>query len=200
MWTNLARILRIDTTKKLSAAIGVCGFALVFIRVVVLLCEAYSAVRSERASDTELLKLCDEGAAAQSVRFRTTCMQARADMASPILFKATLKALKMCYTDFAEILGSPSRWSVAFLFVLSWFGPALFKIVLFNIMSGIPRRRRLEIDSDDEEEEERGEIVVLNGARSKPNRWNSVKRRLAFQRRDSRVCEEEGQFTTISTQ
>ena len=200
MWTKLARLLRIDTTKKLSAAVGVCGFALVFVRVVVLLCEAYSAVRSERASDGDLLKLCDEGAASQSVRFRNTCMQARAEMASPILFKAILRALKTCYTDFAEMLGSPSKWSVAFLFVLSWFGPSLLKILVVSLAGHVERRRRRRDDDSDEDDEEGGEVVFLNGARARDDRWQRVRHRLTFRKQPVHSAySNEHEFTSIST-
>lgn len=88
-------------------------------RVGVLFFESVSVVRAERAEDAELLELCQTGQARGSAKMREACLKARADMASPVLFKAVLKAVSTAFKDFTDSFGSPFKLLVLMLFVLS---------------------------------------------------------------------------------
>lgn len=107
------------TAKQAVALIGGLVTLVSFARVVVLFLEALSAVRIERAADVELLELCAQGSASESMKMRSACLQARADRASPILLKAVLRAVSTAFEDFSESVSSPGKLLVVVLFVLS---------------------------------------------------------------------------------
>lgn len=139
--------------------------ALVLIRFVVLFCESFSVVRSERLADDDLIELCGRGAAADSVKFRALCLQAKADRAAPLIFKAVLRAIRTSFADFTECFSSPSRIAILVLFVVSGLALPVVKAVsalatahmspLVNAASGYG----LPSESD----HEACEVVVLNG-------------------------------------
>lgn len=104
---------------SVSRWVAIVSLALVLARFVVLFCEAFSAVRSERLADEELLELCGRGAAADSPKFRTLCLNAKAERAAPLLLKAALRAVKTCFQDFSESFSSPSRIALLALFCFS---------------------------------------------------------------------------------
>ena len=88
-------------------------------RVAVLFFEALSVVQSARAEDVALLDLCSKGQAAGSSKMREACLKARADRASPILFKAIVQAVSTAFKDFSDSVGSPFKLAVLALFVVS---------------------------------------------------------------------------------
>tara|TARA_B100001057_G_scaffold476468_1_gene544484 strand:- start:1814 stop:2407 length:594 start_codon:yes stop_codon:yes gene_type:complete len=107
------------TPKRAVAIIGAIITVVSFSRVCVLFLEALSAVRDERAQDSELLEVCASGVARGSMKMRAACLQAQADRASPIVLKAVLRAVSTAFEDFSESVSSPGKLLVVVLFVLS---------------------------------------------------------------------------------
>ena len=73
----------------------------------------------ERQSDKELIKLCGNGAASASEKFRLLCLRARSEQASPVLFKAIIHVVKTAWLDFCESFNSPSKIALLVLFCIS---------------------------------------------------------------------------------
>lgn len=88
-------------------------------RVGVLFFEALAVVRDGRSEDYELLELCQRGDARGSAKMREACLKARADLASPIVFKAIVQAVSVAFKDFSDTVGSPFKFGVVVLFVIS---------------------------------------------------------------------------------
>jgi len=109
--------------------VAVGSACLVFIRFFVLFCESFSVVRSERLADADLLELCGRGAAADSQKFRTLCLQAKAERAAPLLFKAVLRAMRTAFHDFADSVNSPMKIVILILFVVSGLALPVVKAV-----------------------------------------------------------------------
>lgn len=107
------------TPKRAVAIIGAIITVVSFSRVCVLFLEALSAVRDERAQDSELLEVCASGIARGSMKMRAACLHAQADRASPIVLKAVLRAFSIAFEDFSESVSSPGKLLVVVLFVLS---------------------------------------------------------------------------------
>ena len=57
---------------------------------------------TERSNDVDLLDLCSEGKAAKSNIMRNACLNARSSKASPLLFKAVLRAVGIAYEEFTS--------------------------------------------------------------------------------------------------
>lgn len=94
--------------------------------IVVQFLEALSTVRTQRAEDEELLDLCKRGEARGSAKFRTACLNAHSDLASPVFMKAFVFAVNSAFEDFSSNVLSPSRIGVLALFMLtSVFTPIL---------------------------------------------------------------------------
>lgn len=83
--------------------------------------ESLSTVRTQRAEDYELLEVCERGEARGSSKMREACLRARADLASPIVFKAVVHAVRIAFDEFRDAVGSPLRAAVVLLFALSSF-------------------------------------------------------------------------------
>ena len=183
--------------------------SLLFIRVFVLFCESYSAVASERISDDQLLELCSRGAAAESTKFRQLCLQAKADRAAPLVFKAILKALRTTFSDFTESFNSPSRIAILLLFCLSGLALPVVKAVsnlatAYMGPEGLSRLQGLHLHEDDPQEA--SEVVVLTGARGGswgnslrrfPGRLASRRQRLTLQSMEEDLEEEGGDDETL---
>lgn len=107
------------TPKRAVAIVGGVLTVVSFSRVCVLFLEALSAVRDERAQDSELLEVCANGVARGSMKMRAACLQAQADRASPIVLKAVLRAVSIAFEDFSESVSSPGKLLIVVLFVLS---------------------------------------------------------------------------------
>ena len=112
--------------KRFSAVFGGILALISFSRCSVLFLEALSTVRDERFQDVELLEICASGAARQSLKMRTACLQAQADRASPVVLKAVLRAVGTAYADFTESVSTPGKLLIVVMFaVMSLFLPVL---------------------------------------------------------------------------
>ena len=138
-------------------------------RVVVLVCESYTAVRAERASDRDLLKMCDAGEGAESADFRSLCIKKRSEQAAPVLLKALLRACRIAFADFCESLSSPWKVAMLVLFTLSGITAPLVKAVAVLAVRHFrgSRRRHYDHDSGSESEDDgahddRGDIVMIS--------------------------------------
>ena len=169
-------------------------------RFLVLFCESYSIVAAERTADVDLLRLCTTGAAADSVKFRSLCLRARSESASPLVLKALLKSFKDAFLDFSETLNSPSRVVMLVLFCFSGLALPVVKAVskLATLHLG-PERRRKYMDGvsgikfDDEEDQENCHVVVLDSGRQ--GIVSSLRARLPGSSRKSiRFSDEEDEF------
>ena len=100
-----------------------------FARFVVLFCESWSVVSHERQSDLELIKLCENGAASESEKFRLLCLKARSEQASPVLFKAIIHVVKTAWIDFCESFNSPSKIALLVLFCISGLALPIVRLV-----------------------------------------------------------------------
>lgn len=170
--------------------------SLVFVRAFVLFCESYSQVNSERISDDQLLELCSRGAAAESTKFRQLCLQAKADRAAPLIFKAILKALRTTFADFTESFNSPTRIAILLLFCLSGLALPVVRAVssLATAYLGPDPLARIQgLHLHDDEDQEACEVVVLNGGRSAAGSWVNRLRRLP-----GRVAGQQNRLTLTS--
>lgn len=134
-------------------------------RFLVLFFESYSLVRAERQADIDLIELCSAGAAKDSDKFRSVCMQARSEQAAPVFLKAILKSLRVGFSDFSECFNSPSRIAILILFCLSGLALPVVKTISALATSylgadAISRVQALRFDENDEN----CQVVVLNGS------------------------------------
>lgn len=126
------------TLRKTLAVVSLIMACVSMCRVLVLYLESISIIRSERASDAELLDLCTVGAARSSAKMRDACLRAQADRAAPVFFKAAMRALHTAWMEFAETCGSPFKLLLAGLFVLSVMAPPVLNWVriVLGVMFG----------------------------------------------------------------
>ncbi len=169
---------------ELMHPLRIFGFVCTFLtvsRIVVSFTEAYSTVRSERTADAELLKLCESGQAAESARFRNACLQARADMASPILFKAALRAFKISYLEFVEGASSWSSMASIVLFLCSGLALPISRFVAMLCMGVTARHASMQHElGDDDQVDEDGMRTISIVHPSPPVRgWRRLRRRFA---------------------
>ena len=132
------------TLRKTLAVVSLIMACVSLCRVLVLYLESISIIRSERASDAELLDLCIMGAARSSAKMREACLRAQADRAAPVFFKAAMRALHTAWMEFVDSCGSPFRLFVAGLFVLSVMAPPVLSWVRI-VMSA------LTVDEEDDD-------------------------------------------------
>lgn len=173
-------LARIPRPRGVVQVVSLIGVALSFVRFSVLFVESYSVVSSERAADQDLLKLCSSGAAADSAKFRSLCLAARAESAAPLLFKALLRSLKTGVHDFFEAFNSPTKIALLLLFCLS--GLALPVVKALSTLAtqhlGPDRLARLQgLHLSDDEESSDCQVVVLNGA-ANAGAWSRINSRL----------------------
>ena len=81
--------------------------------------EALSEVSTARMENEELLELCRNGQARGSAPMRRACLEAHAERASPIVFKAITKAVNDAFKDFSDTVGSPFKLAVLVLFMIN---------------------------------------------------------------------------------
>lgn len=156
--------------RKLSSWISIISVGLFLTRFVVLFSESWSIVRSERAADANLLNMCSKGIADESQKFRSLCVQARAEQAAPILLKAILRAIKTAFSDFLETFHSPTRIALLVLFCVSGLALPVVKAmstVLVNftkptILDGLHGIKFKDDYLEDQEDSEACSVVVLN--------------------------------------
>jgi hypothetical protein len=141
---------------------------IVTVRFVVLFCESFSTIRSERLADEELLQLCGHGAAADSAKFRTLCLRAKAERAAPIIFKAALHTVRTAFLDFTESFNSPAKIAMLLLFVVSGLALPVVKAITSLAAAHLGPDPLGRLHGLDEDNAEQGacEVVVLNGGRS----------------------------------
>lgn len=152
-------------------------------RVLVLLLESIAVVRDERSSDAELLQLCNDRAAPLSLKMRSACLAAQADVASPVLFKAVLRSFHLLWKDVQSSVSSPFAFGgTLLLFLFAVASPISSLLSASSVVARLRRRARgrartfHEDDDSDSEDEERNdargtEIVVLNSAFGKGNAY-----------------------------
>ena len=104
---------RKDTHTVVSYVLIVCC-TLALIRFSIAFHEAYAVIRAERASDSDLIELCVSGAARQSAKMRSACLDAQSDGAAPIAMKALIKTISDFVRDTTVLVG----WPVKVCFVL----------------------------------------------------------------------------------
>lgn len=126
-------------TKRAIQIVGMLSVGLAAVRVLVLFSESYTLVKAERTSDHSLIDLCrrEEAAASASAKFRSACMSARAESASPILFKALLRAVHTAFTDFVEAFSSPTKIALLVLFVISGLSAPIIKMLAKTFVAGL---------------------------------------------------------------
>ena len=109
-------------------------------RAVVLFVESYSAVRSERLADSDLMNLCVDGSAAHSADFRALCIKKKAERASPVLLKALLRACSTAFADFCEVFSSWTKIGLLVLFCLTGIAAPVVKAVALLCTAHLRRR------------------------------------------------------------
>ena len=163
-------MMRVLTSPKKALLFISSGLALLSVaRVVVLVCESYSSVRSERIADEQLMQMCDSGEALMSADFRSLCIKKRAERAAPVFFKALLRACCVAFQDFVEACSSPTRILLLVLFAVTGMAAPVIKVVCSVLTANLKERRNriknlaYRLDSDDEEngEEDHAEIVMI---------------------------------------
>jgi hypothetical protein len=167
-----AYIARLRKPRVTTLLAGV-SIGLTLLRFLVLLCESYALVTAERAADRDLLALCARGAASESGKFRALCLEARAAGAAPVVLKATLKAVRIAFRDFLDVIHNPWRMLLLVVFLLSGLAVPAARVVaaLAKAHAARPRRALARLhgadegsgDEDDDEERSAPSIVVLNG-------------------------------------
>jgi hypothetical protein len=110
--------LRLSPKRFLAIVSGILTFYSLA-RVAVLFFEALAVVREGRSEDYELLELCQRGDARGSAKMREACLKARAELASPVVFKAVTVAVSTAFKDFSDTVGSPFKFGVVVLFIIS---------------------------------------------------------------------------------
>lgn len=133
---------KLTQPKRVLALVGSLCTLLTVARVVVLFVESWSAVASEREADSELMQMCDVGTAAQSADFRTLCVRKRAERASPVLFKALLRACSTAFADFCELFSSWTKVALLVLFALTGIAAPIVKALAALFTAHLRKSRR----------------------------------------------------------
>jgi hypothetical protein len=188
---------RFTSPKRTLALISLALTALAVVRVVVCIVESYSAVAQERADDEELMAMCAAPSGARSADFRALCMKKRAERASPIVFKAVLRAVTAAFCDFAEAFGSPARIALLVLFCLTGVSAPVAKAIAAIFVQNMRRRRHARAtahdDSDTDEDEEGGDgrvQIVDVGESFNRKHYNTRQRLQRSLRRSLRLAAE----------
>lgn len=173
--------------RRVSSWVSILSIGLFLTRFVVLFSESWSMVRSERAADATLLRMCSQGVADESPKFRSLCIQARADQAAPLLFKVTLRSIRTAFSDFLETFHSPTRVALLVLFCVSGLALPVVKAISAIVASHLNhdplksirgRKRRSrggygddkdgdDDYNDDSQDHEACSVVVLEGGRTR---------------------------------
>ena len=165
------------SSKQIFGAVSTLFAIISFARVASLFLEAVAEVRDERLHDAELLQLCSSGQARGSTKMRTACIQAQSDRASPLLLKATVRAVSTAWREFAATCASPLGFASMVLFVLSSLVLPVIPWLRMLVYSWAGDENG---DQDDHRDSDLNHtIVVLNGDSSWVPRGPSMKRRIA---------------------
>lgn len=176
---------------------------LAFARVACSVLEAYSQVRGERLADAELMQMCAERVGKGSADFRALCLKKRAEQASPVIFKALLRACSSAFQDFAESMSSPTKVLLLILFCFTGVAAPVVKAGSTLLVDQFKRRRRRrkakDSDSDDSDNEDGHHEVVTVSSHPDPGlRWSrSLRRGMSrLRRRGPRALCEPATFAT----
>ena len=178
---------------------------LAFARVACSVLEAYSQVRGERLADAELMQMCAERVGKGSADFRALCLKKRAEQASPVIFKALLRACSSAFQDFAESMSSPTKVLLLILFCFTGVAAPVVKAGSTLLVDTLKRRRyrrgrkSKESDSDDSDNEDgHHEIVTVSSHPDPGARWSRALRRgvSRLRRRGPRALCEPAMFAT----
>ena len=154
---------------------------LAFARIACSVLEAYSQVRGERLADAELMQMCAEKIGKGSADFRALCLKKRAEQASPVIFKALLRACSSAFQDFAESMSSPTKVLLLILFCFTGVAAPVVKAGSTLLVDQFKRRRRRKAkdsDSDDSDNEDgHHEIVTVSSHPDPGLRWSRSLRR-----------------------
>ena len=176
------------TPKRVWAFVCMLAAFLSFARVASLFLESYTTVRAERASDQRLLDLCKSNdAPTESAHMRAACLKARRDRASPILFKASLRAVHTAWEEFADAVGSPFKLGLVVLFLIS--GLAMPLMPAMRLASDAVNSVAGELGLEMEEEDNDGQVIVLHGGMMQPHKGAMRRRISGLLQRSSRVEE-----------
>ena len=83
------------------------GMILCGCKTAVTVLSAMAAIRSERGSDDEVRRMCDNGIGQASPKMRAMCLQIAADEASPVFATAILRATRMLAEEMHTALMYP---------------------------------------------------------------------------------------------
>jgi len=177
---------------------------LAFARIACSVLEAYSQVRGERLNDAELMQMCAAKAGKGSADFRALCLKKRAEQASPVIFKALLRACSSAFQDFAESMSSPTKVLLLILFCFTGVAAPVVKAASTLFVDQLKRRRRRrkakDSDSDDDSDNEDGhhEVVTVSSNPDPGLRWSrSLRRGMSrLRRRGPRALCEPSTFAT----
>ena len=169
--------------RALALAASVASF-LAFARIACSVLEAYSQVRGERLADAELIQMCAERVGKGSADFRALCLKKRAEQASPVIFKALLRACASAFQDFAESMSSPTKVLLLILFCFTGVAAPVVKAVSTLFVDQLKRRRykrnkkAKDSDSDDSDNEDgHHEVVTVSSHPDPGQRWSRSLRR-----------------------
>ena len=180
---SAVRLLRPPSPRRVLAMAASAFTLLALVRVLVLLVESYSAVRSERLADRELIAMCDAGTGAQSADFRALCLKKRAEQSAPVLFKALLRACGTAFADFCESMSSPTKVLLLILFCFTGVAAPVVKALAVVVSDNFRRRRRRrsgskESGSDEDSSSEDGEPRIVVVSPSSGSATRSARQRL----------------------
>ena len=183
---HAARNLAAPSPRRAVAMVASAASLLAFARVAVLVLESYSAVRGERLADEELMRMCRAQAAQGSADFRALCLKKRAEQASPVVFKALLRACASAFSDFAESMSSPTKVLLLILFCFTGVAAPVVKAVSTLLVDNLKQRRRRwcrkdkhsdSDDSDNEDGHRHSEVVTVSSGPDPAARWGRSLRR-----------------------
>lgn len=183
---HAARGFTAPSPRRAVAMLASAASLLAFARVAVLVLESFSAVRGERLADEELMAMCRAKAAQGSADFRALCLKKRAEQASPVVFKALLRACASAFSDFCESMSSPTKVLLLILFCFTGVAAPVVKAVSTLLVDNLKQRRRRWVrkdkqsDSDDSDREDghhHSEVVTVSSGPDPAARWGRSLRR-----------------------
>ena len=171
-----------SSPRRTLGLIATAAAFLTFARILVLLVESYSAVRSERLADRELIRMCDSGDGRGSTDFRALCLKKRAEQSAPVLLKAILRACGTAFADFCESMSSPTKVLLLILFCFTGVAAPVVKATSTLLVSNLKRRRRRVMSKDsgsdtEDDTENPSEVVIVSQNPSARSRWTNALRR-----------------------
>lgn len=106
-WHIFMRYMKMASYLPLALLAFACLLGL--LRFFVIFLETIELVRGERDADVELLDLCATGAARNSPKMQSACMQASAARASPMIVAAIMKSITVFLTECWGLVAQPMQ-------------------------------------------------------------------------------------------